>query len=55
MCWLTSRTWHCLFLNEDPLVFYDAIARFAKEKLRPGGSIFVEIHEDLGAQNQGIV
>jgi release factor glutamine methyltransferase len=40
--------------NEDPLVFYDAIARFAKEKLRPGGSIFVEIHEDLGYQTKAL-
>ena len=40
--------------NEDPLIFYEAIARFAKEKLRPGGSIFVEIHEDLGAQTKAL-
>lgn len=40
--------------NEDPLVFYEAIARFAKEKLRPGGSIFVEIHEDLGEQTKAL-
>jgi release factor glutamine methyltransferase len=40
--------------NEDPLVFYNAIARFAKEKLRPGGSIFVEIHEDLGEQTKAL-
>lgn len=40
--------------NEDPLVFYDAIARFAKEKLRPGGSIFVEIHEDLGERTKAL-
>lgn len=40
--------------NEDPLVFYEAIARFAKEKLRPGGSIFVEIHEDLGEHTKAL-
>jgi release factor glutamine methyltransferase len=40
--------------NEDPLVFYEAIARFAQEKLRPGGMIFVEIHEDLGAQTKAL-
>lgn len=40
--------------NEDALVFYDAIARFAQEKLRPGGSIFVEIHEDLGTQTKAL-
>lgn len=40
--------------NEDALVFYDAIARFAQKKLRPGGHIFVEIHEDLGAQTKAL-
>lgn len=40
--------------NEDPLVFYEAIARFAQEKLRPGGMIFVEIHEDLGSQTKAL-
>ncbi|THU39899.1 peptide chain release factor N(5)-glutamine methyltransferase [Niastella caeni] len=38
--------------NEDPLLFYDAIARFAQQKLLPGGSIFAEIHEDLGEQTK---
>ena len=33
--------------NEEPLIFYQAIAEFAKEKLNPGGSIFAEIHESL--------
>jgi release factor glutamine methyltransferase len=36
--------------NNDPLVFYKAIARFAKEKMKPGGSIYVEIHEALGKE-----
>lgn len=35
--------------DEDPLVFYRAIATFSKEKLLPGGYVFVEIHEDLYA------
>jgi release factor glutamine methyltransferase len=38
--------------NEDPLLFYDAIACFAQQKLLPGGTIFAEIHEDLGAQTK---
>jgi release factor glutamine methyltransferase len=38
--------------NEDPLLFYHAIARFAQQKLLPGGRIFVEIHEDLGEQTK---
>jgi release factor glutamine methyltransferase len=34
--------------DNDPLVFYNAIADFGKEKLNNGGSIYVEIHETLG-------
>jgi release factor glutamine methyltransferase len=34
--------------NDDALLFYDAIARFAQKQLLPGGCIFCEIHEDLG-------
>ena len=34
--------------NNDPLVFYTAIADFAKEKLNEGGTIYVELHENLG-------
>jgi len=32
--------------DADPLVFYRALVEFARQKLLPGGSIFVEIHED---------
>jgi release factor glutamine methyltransferase len=34
--------------DNDALLFYQAIARFAKEKLTSGGFLYVEIHEDLG-------
>ncbi len=34
--------------NNDPLQYYKAIAGFAKEKLRPGGSIYLEIYEGAG-------
>jgi len=34
--------------NDDPLLFYKAIADFALLKLQPGGAIYAEIHEDLG-------
>jgi release factor glutamine methyltransferase len=34
--------------DNDPLVFYRAIADFAKEKLYPAGLVFVEIHESSG-------
>jgi release factor glutamine methyltransferase len=33
--------------DSDPLLFYRALAGFAKQRLLPGGSIFVEIHEEL--------
>ena len=33
--------------NNDPLVFYKAIAEFGNAKLLAGGTIYVEIHEDL--------
>jgi len=35
--------------NDDPLLFYKALALFAKDRLLPGGSIFAEIHEDLAS------
>ncbi len=38
-----------LFVNEeDPLLFYRAIATAGKQLLKPGGSIYVEIHENFG-------
>ncbi|WP_118950213.1 peptide chain release factor N(5)-glutamine methyltransferase [Taibaiella helva] len=36
-----------LFVTDnDPLQFYKAIAAFASKKLRPGGSVFLELHMD---------
>ena len=34
--------------DNDPLLFYNAIAEFGKTHLHPGGTIFFEIHENLG-------
>jgi release factor glutamine methyltransferase len=34
--------------DQDPLVFYKALADFAIQQLLPGGQVFAEIHEDLG-------
>ncbi len=34
--------------NNDPLLFYKAIAALGKTHLEPGGSIYLEIHESLG-------
>jgi release factor glutamine methyltransferase len=36
--------------DNDALVFYRALARFAKNRLHAGGSIYMEIHEDLGKE-----
>jgi release factor glutamine methyltransferase len=40
--------------DDDPLLFYRHIARFGQQKLLPGGSIYVEIHEDLGAATEAV-
>src|SRR5690606_39041488 len=38
-----------LFVEDnDPLLFYSAIAAFAASHLRAGGSIYTEIHERMG-------
>lgn len=38
-----------LFVQDnDPLIFYAALAGFALSNLLPGGAIYAEIHEDLG-------
>ena len=34
--------------DEDPLVFYNAIADFGHHRLHENGRIYLEIHEDLG-------
>ncbi len=34
--------------DQAPLIFYEAIAAFAAQKLKPGGKVFVEIHQALG-------
>ncbi len=36
--------------NNNALVFYEAIAKFAIQKLEPNGCIFVEINESLGKE-----
>lgn len=34
--------------DNDALLFYKAIAAFGKEQLKPGGTVYMEIHESLG-------
>lgn len=36
--------------NEDALIFYRALAEFGKKNLMNDGSLYAEIHEDLGLQ-----
>jgi release factor glutamine methyltransferase len=37
-----------LFVGDaNPLLFYEAISAFARSKLKDGGAVYVEIHEDL--------
>lgn len=36
--------------NDDALIFYKAIAQFAQKRLYPNGSIYLEIHENLGEE-----
>src|SRR5262249_53956198 len=40
--------------DNDPLIFYKAIAEFGKEKLNKGGMIYAEIHENLGEQTRDL-
>ena len=37
--------------DDDPLLFYRAIADFGRSHLRPGGLLFFEINEALGLEN----
>jgi release factor glutamine methyltransferase len=40
--------------NEDPLLFYKAIASKSKALLKPDGSVFVEINEQYGKEVKGL-
>lgn len=40
--------------NQNPLIFYYAIAQLAEELLRPHGYIYVEVHENLAFQTQAL-
>jgi release factor glutamine methyltransferase len=45
-----------LFVDDkDPLVFYNAIAIFAKENLTANGQLFFEINEKLGEEMSGLL
>ncbi len=36
--------------DDDPLIFYRALAKDAKNRLNPGGSVYFEIHEKYGTE-----
>lgn len=38
--------------QSEPLLFYEAIARFAQQKLKPGGQLYFEINEQFGQQTK---
>lgn len=40
--------------DQKPLLFYEAIVEFAKEKLNPNGKVFLEIHQQLGKETQAL-
>ncbi|KAB7530958.1 peptide chain release factor N(5)-glutamine methyltransferase [Flagellimonas olearia] len=41
--------------DEDPLLFYRAIARFANRRLTKKGSLYLEINQYLGAETQSLL
>lgn len=42
--------WQALFVpNEQPLIFYEALATFGQTHLRPSGSILMELQSDLAS------
>lgn len=44
-----------LFVKDnDPLIFYSAIAKFSNKYLHKDGAVFVEINQALGIQTQGV-
>lgn len=46
---LDHEPWQALFVeNNDPLLFYSAIAVFAKDHLSGNGAVYLEIHEAMG-------
>lgn len=40
--------------DENPLIFYERIIEFAKQKLNPNGKIYVEINQNLARETQAL-
>ncbi len=48
--------WEALFVpDDDPLVFYRAIARAARRMLRRGGALYLEVHENLAGETETLL
>lgn len=41
--------------TENPLIFYEKIAKLAKENLKPNGYVYLEIHQDLMERTQSVL
>lgn len=41
--------------DQNPLMFYEAIARFCKSHLNPGGALFLEINEDYASDTADLL
>jgi release factor glutamine methyltransferase len=41
--------------DDDPLVYYRAIARVAEERLLPGGTLWLEVNETLAGETAGLL
>ncbi|MHC1733590.1 MAG: peptide chain release factor N(5)-glutamine methyltransferase [Bacteroidales bacterium] len=41
--------------DDDPLVYYRAIARVAEERLLPGGTLWMEVNENLAGKTAGLL
>lgn len=53
---LANEPYQALFVsNENPLIFYDAIAEFALKNLTKNGCLFFEINEFLGQQTVNLL
>jgi release factor glutamine methyltransferase len=52
---LDHEPWLALFVSDDdPLVFYRAVAAWAKQLLKPDGIGIVEINEALGPETAAV-
>jgi len=41
--------------NENPLLFYEQVARFARQYLKPGGSLYFELNENYAYETKALI